>query len=86
MIRSGMKVAVKDWPRVAFQVVSRRKDKITAVMVGDDRQYVFPLEDVEKLNRKEFCAGCGQIGCNEEFNDLLDEYHPKLVGNSILTK
>lgn len=38
-------------------------DNVIAVMVGDDRDHVIPVEDLTLLNEDEFCHGCGQVGC-----------------------
>jgi len=37
--------------------------RVVAVMVGDDRRFVFDLEDLEVIKEDSFCSGCGQIGC-----------------------
>ena len=63
MIRGGMTVSVKGWRGIAFDVVQRRKDKVTVVMVGDDRHHIVPVADVAPLSRKAFCSDCGQVGC-----------------------
>lgn len=63
MIRGGMTVAVRGWRGIAFDVVQRRKDKVTVVMVGDDLHRIVPVADVSPLGRKAFCASCGQVGC-----------------------
>jgi hypothetical protein len=39
------------------------RSQIVATMVGDDRKFTFPVEDFRPLERSEYCAECGQIGC-----------------------
>lgn len=37
--------------------------RVVAVMVGDDRRFVFDLEDIKLITEDGFCRDCGQIGC-----------------------
>jgi hypothetical protein len=39
------------------------RTQVVAVMVGDDREFVFPVADLSLLGEDEFCYECGQIGC-----------------------
>lgn len=39
------------------------KSEVRCVMVGDDSVHVFDIDQLEKLEEDEYCAGCGQIGC-----------------------
>jgi hypothetical protein len=40
-----------------------RTGKVVCVMVGDDRQFFFDLDELEPITSDEFCPSCGQIGC-----------------------
>lgn len=33
------------------------------VMVGDDREFIVPIDDLEIIDEESFCRECGQIGC-----------------------
>ena len=37
--------------------------RVRCVMVGDDRVFVFDVEDVEPIAEEDYCPECGQIGC-----------------------
>jgi hypothetical protein len=39
------------------------KDRVCAVMVGDDRTFTFDIEDLTVLPEDAYCHECGQIGC-----------------------
>lgn len=36
---------------------------VRAVMVGDDREHIVDVDDLELLGEDTYCPGCGQIGC-----------------------
>ena len=36
---------------------------VLCVMVGDDRHFAIDPDDLEPLEREEYCGECGQIGC-----------------------
>lgn len=36
---------------------------LLCVMVGDDRIFVVPPENLTKLGPSEYCHSCGQVGC-----------------------
>lgn len=38
-------------------------DRITMVMVGDDREFTFDIEDLTVIDEEDYCPECGQIGC-----------------------
>jgi hypothetical protein len=40
-----------------------RTGKVIAVMVGDDAHHAIDAEDLEAIEREEYCGVCGQIGC-----------------------
>ena len=39
------------------------RTKVRCIMVGDDREFTFDIEELSPLDEEEFCPGCGQIGC-----------------------
>jgi hypothetical protein len=43
-----------------------RTDRVVAVMVGDDRRFVFERDAVTPLAREEYCGQCGQVGCRAD--------------------
>lgn len=45
------------------------RSMVVVVMVGDNHKYTVPIEDVELLDRAEFCGECGQIGCTHDGMD-----------------
>jgi hypothetical protein len=68
-----------DYPGVAWYIEGYRMDRdadyewsgietedvtqVRAVMVGDDRTFLFDTEDMIALSDDEYCPECGQIGC-----------------------
>lgn len=38
--------------------------KAVVVMVGDDREWIVDVDDMEEISGEDYCPGCGQIGCN----------------------
>jgi hypothetical protein len=36
---------------------------VNAHMVGDDRNFVFDVDDLTPLEDDEYCGSCGQVGC-----------------------
>ena len=40
-----------------------RTGMVVAMMVGDDRHFVFDEDEIEAISRESYCGGCGQIGC-----------------------
>lgn len=43
-----------------------RTGKVVAVMVGDDRRFLFEPADLTPLAREEYCGVCGQVGCSHD--------------------
>lgn len=43
-----------------------RTGNVVAVIVGDDYRHVIDPEDLEPIEREEFCGVCGQIGCGHD--------------------
>lgn len=50
----------------------QRTGKVVAVMVGDDRRFVFDPDQLTPLGELEYCAACGQIGCIGDGRDRSD--------------
>ena len=44
-------------------ILTYNYDRVTAIMVGDDREFNFDIDELEALNDDEYCRECGQIGC-----------------------
>ena len=40
--------------------------RVIVVMVGDDREHVVQVEDLEPLGDGAWCGECGQIGCTND--------------------
>ena len=43
-----------------------RTGNVVACMIGDDRYFVFDRNEVNSIEREEFCGECGQIGCQHD--------------------
>ena len=43
-----------------------RTGRVVAVMVGDDRKHTFDEDEVQALEREEYCGVCGQMGCGHD--------------------
>jgi len=54
---------------VAWHVVTADAvdGKVTAVMVGDDREESVDVTDLTAIDPDSYCSGCGQIGCEGDF-------------------
>jgi hypothetical protein len=39
---------------------------VRAVMVGDDREHVIDVDDLERISEDDYCHSCGQIGCTHD--------------------
>lgn len=42
------------------------RDRVVAVMVGDDTRYEFDKDEPVVIPDDGFCRGCGQVGCTSE--------------------
>lgn len=42
---------------------------VLAVMVGDDYRHTIAIEDLSKIDDLDYCAECGQIGCQHDGRD-----------------
>jgi len=40
-----------------------RTGRVVATMVGDDRRFTFDPDDLTPIRRRDYCGGCGQMGC-----------------------
>ncbi len=43
--------------------IEERTGRLVCRMVGDDFDYLVDPDDIETLDREEYCGECGQIGC-----------------------
>lgn len=70
----GKHVEIENYRGIAFVVTrhSTETEEVIAVMVGDDRDWRFPVTDVTELARQDFCGECGQIGCTHDGLDRPD--------------
>lgn len=41
-------------------------DMVIAVMVGDDREHLVHVSNLELLEDDDYCSTCGQIGCSHD--------------------
>lgn len=53
--------------------IENRTGRVVAVMVGDDRHFTFDRDDLTKLDRKDYCGECGQIGCGHDGLDRTED-------------
>ena len=42
------------------------RERVVAVMVGDDREHIVEIEDLSVLADEDYCGVCGQIGCEHD--------------------
>ena len=45
------------------------RDRVRAVMVGDDRVHEIDIDDLTVIDDLDYCAECGQIGCHADGRD-----------------
>jgi len=43
--------------------IEERTGQVVAVMVGDDRRFLYDPEDMTPIPREAYCGECGQVGC-----------------------
>lgn len=36
-------------------------DQVVCIMVGDDREFVFDIDDLTEINEDDYCPGCGAV-------------------------
>lgn len=53
--------------------IEERTGRVVLVMVGDDRHFVYDLEDITPLEREDYCGECGQIGCGHDGLDRSEQ-------------
>lgn len=39
---------------------------VRAVMVGDDREHIIPVENLTLIAEDDYCGSCGQVGCTHD--------------------
>ena len=44
-------------------IEGENKERVVCIMVGDDREFTFDVEDLVKLDDGDYCTECGQLGC-----------------------
>lgn len=42
------------------------RDRVIAVMVGDDHEFTFDIEEARLLAETDYCHQCGSIGCTHD--------------------
>jgi hypothetical protein len=47
------------WTGIEYE----NRERVRAVMVGDDREFTFDVDEVTPLAEGDYCPECGQIGC-----------------------
>lgn len=59
------------FPEWAYEDYEEVEDvtKVRAIMVGDDRVFLFDTEDMVELDDGDYCTECGQIGCKGDFRE-----------------
>lgn len=57
------------------------RDVVRAVMVGDDREFLVNVDDLEPIAREDYCGVCGQIGCTHDGYDRDDDDDDDEGGN-----
>ena len=48
---------VEDWEEI------EDPSRVVCSMIGDDRKFEFPTEELTPIAREDYCSECGQIGC-----------------------
>lgn len=41
-------------------------DLVVCVMIGDNREFEFEIDELTKISDDEFCSSCGQLGCQHD--------------------
>ena len=49
--------------------LEERTGRVVCVMVGDDKRFAFDPTEVHPLADLDYCAECGQIGCEHDGRD-----------------
>ncbi len=50
-----------------------RTGRVIVVMIGDDQRFTVDPDDLTPLDRADYCAECGQIGCECDGYDRTDD-------------
>lgn len=50
-----------NWGWDEVEIVSDRM--VECYMVGDDKKFVFDLDELTPISINDFCGSCGQVGC-----------------------
>jgi len=50
-------------------IEDENRDRVRAVMVGDDYVWMIDVEDLAVLDEDDYCHECGQIGCAHDGRD-----------------
>lgn len=43
--------------------------RVTAIMVGDDRRFIFDVDELTMIDDDDYCHECGQVGCTHDGRD-----------------
>ena len=54
--------------------IYNRTGRLVCQMVGDDAYHLYDPEDIEYIERENYCGVCGQIGCVHDGLDRDDYY------------
>jgi hypothetical protein len=44
-------------------IEEENRDRVVCIMVGDDREFTFDIDELTPLDDGDYCPVCGQIGC-----------------------
>jgi hypothetical protein len=42
------------------------RERVRAIMVGDDRVFIFDVDELSQIEDEDYCHECGQIGCTAD--------------------
>ena len=45
------------------------RERVVAIMVGDDRRFTFDVDELIKIDDEDYCPECGQLGCKAYSRD-----------------
>lgn len=48
-----------EWSGIEYE----NKERVTCIMVGDDRVFTYEVDQLTKISEDDYCPECGQIGC-----------------------
>ena len=52
--------------------LEERTGQVVCVMVGDDRRFTFDPDELTPLGDLDYCASCGQVGCEHDGRDRTE--------------